>query len=95
MAKSKEQKYKEAVLRNLDSNRSYIRNNHKYIGMWMLKHKLGIREGDTQFDALLEKLCACTSDAEGWLVSKLTLSADNCDFDALELWAAVTPSTHG
>ena len=92
MAKSKEQKYKEAVLRNIDSNRHYIRNNHQYIGMWVLKHKLGIRNEDNQFDHVLEKLCIITSDDDGCGVSKLKLSADNCDFDGEELWTMVTPA---
>lgn len=62
MAKSKEQKYKEAVIRNVTSAAQYIGwlNTHRgTIHMPcidpLLRSKFGIRPYDTQFDELITK----------------------------------------
>lgn len=47
--KTKEQKYKEAVERNIEANKSWLHYNLKSIGI-LLRSKLGIKPTDTQFD---------------------------------------------
>ena len=47
--KTKEQKYKEAVHRNIEANKSWLHHNLKSIDM-LLRSKLGIKPTDTQFD---------------------------------------------
>jgi len=47
--KTKEQKYKEAVERNIEANKRWLHYNLKSIGI-LLRSKLGIKPTDTQFD---------------------------------------------
>ena len=62
MAKTKEQKYKEAVIRNVISGARYIRWKNDHRGTIhmpcidpLLRSKFGIRPYDTQFDELITK----------------------------------------
>lgn len=62
MAKTKEQKYKEAVIRNIKSNIRYIVHNGKYYESNVFpcidpvfRMKLGIKPHDAQFDDVIKK----------------------------------------
>jgi len=50
LMKSKEQKYEEAVVRNLKT--FGIKSKHKYMTLTQMKHCVGIRQSNTRFDHL-------------------------------------------
>lgn len=61
--KTKEQKYKEAVERNIEANKSWMHYNLKSIDM-LLRSRLGIKPTDTQFDNKIIAVAALYNDNE-------------------------------